>query len=167
VNWIFCAIDSSVKRDNFDCGVFELNDYLKKYARQNDAKGIAKTFVAIVSTENKEVVGYYSISMAEISHESLPESYSKKLPRYPIPAMRLGKLAVAIELQGRGLGRELLVDALYRAIHVSQEIGIFAVVVDASDRKAEAFYLKYGFVPLADRQLSLFIPISTVSKIFQ
>jgi hypothetical protein len=72
VNWIFCPIDNSISRENFDCGVPELNEYLKKYARQNDVKGIAKTFIAIPHTENREVAGYYSVSMAEIRHESLP-----------------------------------------------------------------------------------------------
>ena len=95
MQWIFCPInDIRVIRDNYDCGIPELNDYLKKYARQNQRKGIAKTWVAILKDGDGQVAGYYSISMAELKQESLPENYRKGLPRYPIPVMRIGKLAV-------------------------------------------------------------------------
>jgi hypothetical protein len=93
VEWIFCPISSQVNRDNFNCGIPELNDYLKKYAKQNHQKGIATTIVAIQPTDQPDVLGYYSVSMSEIQRESLPEEYRKRLPRYPIPAMRIGKLA--------------------------------------------------------------------------
>ncbi|MFW5666998.1 MAG: hypothetical protein ACOC2Z_15915 [Coleofasciculus sp.] len=99
MTWIFKPIDNSVNRDNFDCGVPELNDYLKKYAKQNHQKGIAKTFVAIPEEGEPNVAGYYSVSMSEIQGESMPKSYGKGLPRYPVPAMRMGKLAVDSSMQ--------------------------------------------------------------------
>ncbi|MBW4510187.1 MAG: hypothetical protein KME64_27260 [Scytonematopsis contorta HA4267-MV1] len=83
VKWIFCPIDGSFIKENFDCGIPELNDYLKKYARQNDKKGITKTFVVIPESGDKVVAGYYSIRMNKIEFEVIPEKYKKGLPRYP------------------------------------------------------------------------------------
>jgi predicted GNAT family N-acyltransferase len=165
VEWIFCPIDGSFRREDFDCGNPELNEYLKKYAKQNDEKGIAKTFVAILQPGTKNVLGYYSTSMAEIKRESLPANYTKKLPRYPLPAMRIGKLAVDKSMQGRGLGKELLMQCFRGAVRMSSEIGIFLVTVDAIDEQAKAFYLKYGFTTLEDNDLSLFIPMKAVSSV--
>ena len=140
MKWIFCPLNGNLSRDNFDCGVPELNDYLKKYARQNQKKGIAKTFVAIPNDGSTVVAGYYSISMSEIQRESLPENYKRRLPRYPVPAMRIGKLAVDKSLQGRGLGEKMLVDALRRAVRFSEDIGIFAVKVDSLNEQVKAYY---------------------------
>lgn len=102
--------------------------------------------------------------MSEIQRESMPKSYGKGLPRYPIPAMRMGKLAVDCSMQGRKLGEALLMECLRRAIRLSQDVGIFAVVVDALNEEAKAFYLRYGFIALQSSSLSLFIPLKTVSK---
>lgn len=167
MEWIFCPIDGSVEKDAFDCGIPELNEYLKKYARQNDKNGIAKTLVAIPKQENMIVAGYYSVSMSQIQRDSLPESQSKGLPRYPVPAMLIGKIAVDKSMQGRGLGEELLVDALKRATRLATEVGIFAVRVDALNDKAKSFYLKYGFIPFQDQERSLFLPMKTILKTFE
>jgi GNAT superfamily N-acetyltransferase len=167
MRWIFLPIDSSVNRDNFDCGIPELNDYLKKYARQNHRKGIATTFVAIPETGSEDIVGYYSVSMSEIQRNSLPENYRRGLPRYPVPAMRVGKLAVDRAMQGRGLGKILLMECFRKAVRLSSEVGIFAIAVDALNEEAKAFYLKYGFISLEDNQLSLFIPIRTVLGVIE
>lgn len=167
MEWIFCPIDGSVSREDFNCGNLELNDYLKKYALADDEKGIAKTFVAVPQAGAKTVLGYYSTSMAEIKRESLPESYTKKLPRYPLPAMRIGKLAVDKSMQGRGLGRELLMQCFRSAVKFSSEIGLFLITVDAIDEQAKAFYLKYGFIAFEDNDLSLFIPMKTVLAVIE
>ncbi|MEG4085023.1 GNAT family N-acetyltransferase [Microcoleus sp. POL10_C6] len=129
MEWIFCSIDDSrVIRENFDCGVPELNQYLKKYARQNQRKGIAKTWVAIPQDGDGQVAGYYSISMAELQLELLPENYRKGLPRYPLPVMRIGKLAVTQSMQGKKLGETLLVDAFNRVIRLSEDIAVLKKV---------------------------------------
>ena len=106
-------------------GVPELNEYLQKYARQNHKKGIAKTVVAILEAGNGEVAGYYSIAVGEIKREFLPENYRRGLPRYPVPAMLVVKLAVEKTMQGRRLGEELLLESLRKALHLSSEVGIF------------------------------------------
>jgi predicted GNAT family N-acyltransferase len=162
--WIFCGLNKSLDRQSFDCGVAELNDYLQRYASQNHRKGIATTFVALASTEDLQIAGYYSVSMAEITVEVLPIEFQKGLPRYPIPAMRVGRLAVDITRRGEGLGKALLMECFRRAIILSREIGIFAIVVDATNESAKDFYLKYGFIQLPSQPMSLFIPLATIGK---
>ena len=164
--WNFVPIDKKYQRGHFDCGYPILNDYLKKYARQNHEKGIAKTFVAISQAKSLRIDGYYTVSASVIEFASLPKSYQKGMPTYPIPAILIGKLAVDNSVQGQGLGGELLVDALFRAVKASQEIGIFAVRVDALDLTAKEFYLKYEFIPFPAQTLSLFLPIKTILKEF-
>jgi len=164
VEWIFQPLDSSLDKDAFDCGVPKLNEYLKQYAGQNDKKGIAKTFIAILPEGGNQIYGYYSVSMSSIEFDSVNENIRKRLPRYPVPAMLIGQMAVDKSMQGRGLGEKLLMDALSRAVRLAEEVGIFAVRVDASDNQAKQFYLKYGFVPLLDEELSLFLPMTTIVK---
>lgn len=165
--WNFVSINKKHQRDHFDCGYSVLNDYLKKYARQNHEKGIAKTFVALSQSDPLKINGYYTVSASVIEYESLLETYQKGMPTYPIPVILIGKLAVDNTIKRQGLGGELLVDALLRAVKVSQEIGVFAVRVDAIDLTAKEFYLKYEFIPFKDRLLSLFLPITTISKEFE
>lgn len=163
--WNFLPIEKKHKRDAFNCGYPVLNEYLKKYARQNHQKGIAKTFVAIREDGGFKVDSYYTVSASVIEFKSLPESYQSKLPAYPIPAVLIGKLAVDNPVKGQGLGGELLADALYRIIRASGEIGIFVVRVDAIDDKAKDFYLKHEFIPFQDK-LSLFLPLETIAREF-
>jgi predicted N-acetyltransferase YhbS len=161
VNWVFSVLDSSFNKQDFDCGQPALNDYLKKYALQNMKKGYSMTFV-VTAAESKEVVGYYCTSASSIEFANLPESLKKGLPKYPAPAMLIGQLAVDRKVQGQGLGATLLMHALSRAVRVSQEMAIFAVRVDALDLPSQEFYLKYGFVPFQDAELSLLLPIKTI-----
>jgi GNAT superfamily N-acetyltransferase len=164
--WNFLSIDRKYQRDHFDCGNSILDDYLKRYARQNHEGGIAKTFVAIDRSGLLRIDGFYTVSASDIEFEALPELTRKKLPAYPIPAILIGKLAVDKSAQGQGLGGELLVDALLRSVKIAQEIGVFAVRVDAIDLKAKEFYLKYEFIALQDEPLKLFLPIKTIIREF-
>lgn len=145
----------------FDCGAEELNLYLKRFAKKNDKLGVGKTYVLL---ESSPALGFYTLSMAQIEFKALPKASQAKLPRYPIPAVRIGRLAIDLSAQGKGLGEFLLMDALSRAVRVSEEIAVFAVIVDAKDSQAKDFYLKYGFIPLQDQALSLFLPISTIKQ---
>lgn len=155
-------IDKKTAKADFDCGYPELNAYLRQFAVKNDKLSIGKTFVAI--TERNEIAGYLTLSTAQIEAKKMPADIQIKLPRYPVPAFRIGKLAVSIKLQGLGVGRWLLTQAFIKAIEISQNIGLFAVIVDAIDTKAKKFYLKYGFKALEEYPLTLFLPLATIKE---
>ena len=163
-HWNFEPIQKKHKRQEFDCGNHELNQYLSRYARQNDVKGINKAFVATRLETPWKIDGYYTISSSTIDFLSLPKSDRQKIPNYPIPAALIGRLAVDRSCQGQGLGSELLVNALIRIVKASQEIGIYAVRVDAIDDNAKNFYLKHEFIPFEDSPLSLFLPLKAITQ---
>lgn len=145
----------------FDCGVEELNTYLKRFAKKNDKLGIGRTYILL---NKARALGFYTVSMAQIEFKAIPKPSQGKLPRYPIPAARIGRLAIDLSTRGQGLGEFLLMDALTRCLRVSEEIAVFAVIVDAKNSQAKDFYLKYGFIPLEDDELSLFLPIETIQR---
>lgn len=161
MRWIFSPLDKSFNKSSFDCGKPQLNDYLKKYAFQNQKKRYSITFVATVEN-SKEIAGYYCTSASSIEFANIPDSLNQKLPKYPAPVMLIGQLAVDKKMQGKGLGKVLLMHALSRGVRISSEMGIFAVRVDAMDEEAKDFYLKYGFIPLKDAESSLILPIKTI-----
>ena len=125
------------KLKTFSCGNLELDDYLKRYAKKNDKKDIAKTFVYI---DRDSVIGFYSISMSSIAFHDLPEKHKTGIPKYPIPVALIGKLAVDSRYQGREIGSALLVDAFKRIKEASMTIAAFAVIVDAKNERAVKFY---------------------------
>jgi GNAT superfamily N-acetyltransferase len=153
-------LDSSHHRGAFDCGQEALNLYLRQLATQDVRRNLAQTYVMI--REDLAVVGYYTLSAGTIEHIHLPATARKKLPRYPIPAALIGRLAVDRNYRGQGLARKLLGDALHRAAAISNALGIHAVVVDAKDEMAAGFYRKFGFITLSDSPLHLYLPIKTI-----
>jgi GNAT superfamily N-acetyltransferase len=160
IQWPIEELTKRHLRTTFDCGEPALNDYLKKFALQNAKNNVSKTFV-VVSPEAK-VLGFYSLSAANIDVESLPSDIRKKLPHYPIPMARLTRLAVDQSMQGQGLGEFLLIDSLQRCVKLAKEMGIFGVLVDAKHEKAKHFYQKYGFREVVSQPLTLFLPIKTI-----
>jgi GNAT superfamily N-acetyltransferase len=153
-------LSSKHDRSSFDCGEPSLNTYLRQYARQNDEKGLGRTYVAVEPGQTR-VEGYYTISTGAVTFEQVPE----KLPRYPIPVVHLGRLAVDLSAQGKGLGELLLIDALKRATLAAEQLGIYAVEVRALNDSAQRFYLKYGFTPLLDDELHLYLSMKTIRKL--
>jgi GNAT superfamily N-acetyltransferase len=103
--------------------------------------------------------------MHRVSYEALPEDQARGLPRIDVPVILLGRLAVDKTVQKQGLGAILLLDALARSLHISAQVGIRAVEVDAIDEAAKSFYLKYGFVPLLDDQRHLFLPMQVIRRL--
>ena len=157
-------ISKTHHRDEFSCGKPELDVYLQRFARQNDEKNIAKTFVAVDGDDR--VLGYYSLSTASIEFATLPETLRQSLPAYPIPAARLARLAFGTSMRGQGLGARLLIDALQRILTASQEIAVKVIIVEAMDEEAREFYKHYGFIELPEQDLKLFLPIETVQRLF-
>lgn len=158
--FIIEPLNASHNKESFDCGEPSLNDFLRRFARQNSEKGLGRTYVA-VSSGSTEIKGYYTISNGAVRFENVPE----KLPRYPIPVAHLGRLAVAINARGNRLGEYLLLDALTRIAALEKQIGIYAVEVFALTEQAKQFYLKYGFKPLLDDELHLYLPIKAVRNL--
>ncbi len=109
--------------------------------------------------------GYYTLSSTSVQLAELPAQTVRKLPRYPlVPATLLGRLAVDRRQQGKGYGRFLLADALYRAAR--SEIASFAVIVDAKDESARRFYERESFLPFLDQPMKLFRPMADIRRLF-
>jgi len=149
-------LTGSHDRQGFDCGRQELNDWLRQAARQHQDKGLSKTFVAIREDAPEHICGYYALTLAELENRHLPEAWRKKLPRR-IPGVRLGRLAVGKQYQGKGLGELLLVDALRRARRIYTEAGGIGLFVDAIDEQAAGYYRRFGFEASPDNPLLLFL----------
>jgi len=149
-------------RASFDCGVSALNEYLQRYARQNHESGGAKTFVAVAPPATTLVLGYYTISPGAIAFARTPPTITKKLGRYEVPVFRLGRLAVSLSVQGRGLGGDLLFAAGERALAVAQEVGGVALAIDAKDERAAAWYERFGALRLLDDPLKLVLPLDMI-----
>lgn len=154
-------------RAAFDCGIDALNRYIREQAGQDSTKKIAATFVLIGDT-HATIVGYYSLSSTSINAGELPEAVAKKLPRYPLmPATLVGRLAVDRRYQGKGCGELLLVDALKRSLVSTKQIGSVAVVVDAIDDGAKAFYAHFQFIPLEGFSHRLFLPMKVIENLLK
>lgn len=151
-------------REDFDCGEQSLNEYLAAYARQNTQKGVSTTYVA-VGEDSSRVLAYYSIASGQVARESMPAEEQRRLPGYPVPVVKVGRLATDQRSRGLGLGQAMLIDALKRADLVSRNLGVYAVEVDALNDGARAFYEKYGFQSLEDDPLHMFLSMKTVQRL--
>ncbi len=145
-------------RSKFECGVEELDVFLHRYARQNDAPGLGRTYV-LVEAGDTEVLGYYTLSAGSVSFDTVPESV--RLPRYPVPTAHLGRLATATKARGRGLGELLLLHALETIVGVADQMGVFLIDVVAVSEEARAYYLARGFSELRDDAMHLFMAVET------
>ena len=150
-------------RRAFDCGVGDLNEYLANYARQNHESGGAKTFVAVSPKDARRILGFYAISPGSIEFSRAPAGLTKKLGRYDVPVFRLGRLAVDLSAQGRGLGGELLIAAGARALAVATEVGGIALAIDAKNAATATWYGRFGAVPLLDDPLKLVLPLRSIA----
>ncbi len=153
-------------RAAFSCGNDDLDRYLKTRVNQDQRRNLARAFV-LVGTAPEVIAGYYTLSSTGIDLGKLPEAEAAKLPRYPvIPAALIGRLALATEYQGKGLGGVLLADALKRIVEAGTEVAAYAVVVDAIDDSAAAFYEKFGFLRFPSIPRRLFLPVATTGTLF-
>jgi ribosomal protein S18 acetylase RimI-like enzyme len=158
----FETLGDQHNRTTFHCGEDTLDRYFRTQATQDIRRRIANCFVA-VELATGSVAGYYTLSAASIPLVDLPPEETRRLPRYPtLPAVRIGRLAVDSRFQRRGLGELMLVNAMRRT--AQDAAAAFAVLVDAKNDRAVAFYRRYGFRPIADRPRTLFLPLSEALK---
>lgn len=163
-DWEIQRFDRSHDRSQFECGVPQLDDWLRKQVSQYEKRDLSRAYVA-VARETARIHGYYAIAVHRVSHDVLPPEEAKGLPRLDVPVILLGRLAVDRTVQGQGLGALLLLDALARSSRIADQVGVRAVEVDAIDDSAKKFYLKYGFTPLADDRRHLFLPMHVIRKL--
>jgi GNAT superfamily N-acetyltransferase len=140
--------------DGFDCGVRSLDVWLVKHARAAVGAGSARTYV-VVDSKGDRVVGYHALSLASIEHDDATERGRKGMPKHPIPAMLLARLAVDRTAQGKGIGAFLLSDAMSRALSVSEQAGMRLLLVHAPNDEARAFYEHFGFEPSPSDPMNL------------
>jgi hypothetical protein len=165
LEWREQALTRQHDRAAFDCGRSELNEYIRRFARQNHQSGAAKTFVATTDSDPAVILGYYTISPGVIDFAKAPPQITKSLGRYEVPVFRLGRLAVSLTVQGRGLGGDLLLAAAARGLSVAQEVGGVALAIDAKDQRAAKWYIRFGALPLLDDPLKLVLPLDTIRAV--
>ncbi|HLX08141.1 MAG TPA: GNAT family N-acetyltransferase [Thermoanaerobaculia bacterium] len=155
-------LTSSHDRSEFESGVEPLDRYFRTQAGQDARRNMAAPFVLLLP--DGTIGGYHTLSSTSVQLAELPAKTVRKLPRYPlVPATLLGRLAVDRHQQGKGYGRFLLADALYRAAR--SEIASFAVIVDAKDESARRFYERESFLPFPDQPMKLFRPMADIRRL--
>lgn len=155
-------LDTGHDRKAFSCGVEPLDRYFREQVSQDIKRRATACYVALEVASGK-VAGYYTLAAAGVALGELPESVIKRLPRYPsVPVARLGRLAVDLGFRGQKLGAALVWDAVMRALR--SEIAVAALVVDAKDEAAEAFYRQFGFVALAAEGRRLVLPLAKLRR---
>jgi len=146
-------------RQSFDCGVGELNEYLIRFAEQHRRRGVSTTYVLVDTAEPQTIVGYYTLSAAELDVSQLAVADRKKLPRFPVPCFRMGRLACSSNRRDKGLGRLLLGSAVDRCLRARKEVAAYALIVDAKNEMAKDFYEHFGFTACVDAPMTLYLPL--------
>jgi GNAT superfamily N-acetyltransferase len=155
------ALNKNHDRSSFQSGSDLLDRYFRERVSQDVRRRIASCFIAL--DQDRKIAGYYTLAATSVVLDALPPGLTKGLPRYPVvPAVLIGRLAVAVEQQGRGLGSALIADAVVRTDGIG--IGAFALVVDAKDHRSTAFYTALGFVPLESEARQLCLPVETALR---
>jgi GNAT superfamily N-acetyltransferase len=160
-DWRIERLESTHQRGEFCCGKAPLDEFLRSLVSQYEKRKLGRTYVAVKEGETR-VYGYYTLASSAVPFAHVPPKLARKLPQHPVPVALLARLAVDRAAQGRGLGAELLMNALRRCLELSGNLGIFAVEVHALDDEARRFYQKYGFVSLLDEERHLYLPMKTI-----
>jgi ribosomal protein S18 acetylase RimI-like enzyme len=154
-------------RSAFHCGVESLDMYLKTQASQDVRRKANAVFVLVPQDSPTRIAGYFTLCACGLLPGIVPEEARKHLPRYPqVSSTLLGRLAVATELQGRGVGAILLAEALRKACENATVVGSSMVVVDAIDEHAARFYRAHGFIPLPE-SMRLVLPMQTIAVLMR
>ncbi|MCX5508231.1 GNAT family N-acetyltransferase [Pseudomonas sp. BJa3] len=161
MDFITVDFDKSIDRSAFDCKIHPaLNAYITQQAGQDQKRNVSRTFMYI---EKSTLLGFYTLANASVALDSLSENQQKKMPRYPIPAILLSRLAVDRTAQKQGLGKRLMADFFRRVCVVARHSGVAFIVVDAKDMDAASYYhSKLGFVPSSNNPFRLVLPTATL-----
>ncbi|HET9679820.1 MAG TPA: GNAT family N-acetyltransferase [Gammaproteobacteria bacterium] len=149
-------LNASHQLEGFDCGKFALNDWLLRHARQAKGSGSANTYVV---TDDTRIAGYYSLTVVQIENQEAPDRIRKGMGQYPIPVVVLGRLAVSLKDQGRGIGIGMLQDAIRRTLQTAELAAVRAILTHPIDDEAARFYTRFGFIPspVGEQQLLLLL----------
>ena len=148
--------------EEFQSGAGPLDDWLKRHARHNEAEGGSRTFVVCAGLR---VAGYYSLAASSLLPVVATGRVRRNMPN-PAPVVLLGRLAIDRGWQGRGLGADLLRDAVLRVLAAGDAIGVRAVLVHAISAEAKAFYERHGFKPSPIEPMTLMITLSEAKRAF-
>lgn len=157
-SYVIRALDSGVDTASFRCGKPALDEYLHRYASQDIRRNVARVFIATPESDSHRLAGFVTLSAGSVSCADLPEALAKKLPRYPVPVALIGRLAVSVDFQGKGLGSILLADACQKVAKASATLAVAGIIVDAKDEAAATFYQHFGFLTLPGYSARLFLP---------
>ena len=151
--------------DRFDCTQHALNHYLRQHAQKNQEAGLAQTYVIF---SGSELIGFYSMCASSIAFGAAPKNLTDGVPRFPIPAILLARMAVDRRFQGRNVGKALMKDMFLKALGIADVIGVRAIMVHAKD-EAVGFYGHFNFKPAPnateDAAHTLFISLKDVESI--
>lgn len=161
------ALNTSHDRKVFDCGQSDLNAYLQKTASQHNKKQVSRTWVIVDAERPESILGYTTTTLTEIEGNFLNPADAKKLPARGLPAVRLSRLAVHQECQGKQIGQRLLLDVMRRTTQLLDNFAVVALLVDAKDEKAAAYYQKFGFISWHENPLKLYLPITTLVSLMK
>lgn len=151
-------LDAAIDVAAFRCGQQPLDEYIRRYASQDVRRNLARVFVATPESDERRLAGFFTLSAGSVKCSELPESLARKLPRYPVPVAFIGRLAVHLDFQGKGLGSILLAEACQKVVQASAALAVAGIVVDAKNEAAAAFYRHFGFVPLPGHSERLLLP---------
>lgn len=161
---VFEALGKHHDRSRFSCGQADLDGWFRRRAGQDDRRDVARVFVA--TDLELGIVGFYSLSAFKLELGELPDEIARKLPRYEsgYPAALIGRLARDVRMRGKGFGEVLAVDAIRRILGAAETLAVLAIIVDAKDERAAAFYKGLGFEPFPRRPDRLFLLASSAVR---
>jgi GNAT superfamily N-acetyltransferase len=148
-------------RNAFDCGDPAMNEFLRRYARQNHDLGGAKTILAIDDADSQTILGFYSLAPGAIAYAGTPGMIRRGLAQHDVPGFRLARIATHVGMQGLGLGGQLLAAAARRCLRAAAEVGGVVLIIDAKNARAAQWYAGYGAVALSGKPRTLVMPLAT------
>jgi GNAT superfamily N-acetyltransferase len=159
--WHEAPISKALDRQAFDCGDDQMNDFLRRYARQSHEQNASKTFCAVDSATPHRILGFYTIAPSAVAYGEAPAAIAKGLAQHDIPGFKLARLATDLSVAGQGLGGRLLAAAALRCLRVASQSGGLLLIIDAKAERSANWYISYGATPLRDKPLTLVMPLAT------